>query len=68
MAARNPDVRKLASSKAANTRWGRPTESVARELAEAQLEDYIRKVVDQAPPLTDEQRARLSLLLRGTAA
>lgn len=31
-------------------------------------EDYIRQLVDSAPPLTDEQRDRLALLLRGTAA
>lgn len=39
-----------------------------REHAAVRLEDYIRKVVDQAPPLTAEQRDRLSVLLRGTAA
>ena len=35
------------------------------------LERHIRRVVDAAPPLTDEQRARLAVLLRpdtGTAA
>jgi hypothetical protein len=31
-------------------------------------EDYIRHLVDTAPPLTDEQRDRLALLLRGAAA
>jgi hypothetical protein len=35
----------------------------------ARAEDYIRKLVATAPPLTDEQRRRLSLLLhpRGAA-
>lgn len=28
-----------------------------------QLAEHIRRVVDQAPPLTDEQRGRLALLL-----
>ena len=28
-----------------------------------QLDDHIRSVVDQAPPLTDEQRVRLAALL-----
>jgi hypothetical protein len=30
-------------------------------------EDRIRKIVDGAPPLTQEQRDRLALLLRGTS-
>lgn len=28
--------------------------------------DYARKIADQAPPLTDEQRSRLAVLLRRT--
>jgi len=32
------------------------------------VEARIRELVDSAPPLTDEQRARLALLLRGSAA
>lgn len=40
-----------------------------RDLRAARLEDYIRKVVDAAPPLTDEQRRRLAVLLNpGNAA
>jgi hypothetical protein len=35
-----------------------------RDLAAANLEAYIRKTVDAAPPLTPEQRDRLALLLR----
>lgn len=31
-------------------------------------EDYIRQLVDSAPPLTPEQRDRLAVLLRGGAA
>jgi hypothetical protein len=27
--------------------------------------DYVRKLVDEAPPLTPEQRIRLSILLNG---
>ncbi len=30
-------------------------------------EDYIKRLVDTAPPLTDEQRDRLAVLLRPTA-
>lgn len=29
------------------------------------LDDYVHELVDQAPPLTPEQRDRLALLLRG---
>jgi hypothetical protein len=39
-----------------------------RELAAARLTDYIQKVVGEAPPLSNEQREKLALLLRGGAA
>ncbi len=32
------------------------------------VEDRIRELVDAAPPLTDEQRARLAVLLRPVAS
>lgn len=35
-----------------------------RELAAAKITDYIEKVVAEAPPLTDEQRARIAALLQ----
>ncbi len=31
-------------------------------------EDYVRQIVDQAPPLTDDQRARLAAILTEPAA
>jgi hypothetical protein len=34
----------------------------------AAIERRIKELVDSAPPLTDEQRDRLALLLRGSAA
>ena len=37
------------------------------QLRVAKLEDHIAKVVAEAPPLTDEQRDRLAVLLRGGA-
>lgn len=37
-----------------------------RDLAAANLQQYIEKVVSTAPPLTDEQRDRLAALLRST--
>lgn len=39
-------------------------QEAAREMRAASLEDHIRDVVDQAPPLTAEQRSRLATLLR----
>ncbi|WP_082975682.1 hypothetical protein [Mycobacterium sp. E2238] len=39
-------------------------EAAQRGLAEAKIHDFIEKVLADAPPLTDEQRARLSELLR----
>lgn len=39
-----------------------------RDLRAARLADAICKTVDAAPPLTEEQRSRLALLLRGPSA
>lgn len=36
-----------------------------QSLKAARLEDYIRRTVDAAPPLTPEQREKLALLLHG---
>jgi len=38
-----------------------------RDLKAARLEDHIRRVVAEAPPLTDEQRDKLAAILRGAA-
>lgn len=35
-----------------------------RDFAAARLEDYVRETVASAPPLTQEQRARIASLLR----
>lgn len=39
-----------------------------RNLRAARLAEHITRVVDEAPPLTTEQRDRLAILLRGGAA
>ena len=39
-----------------------------RQLKAERLEEYIRRTVDAAPPLTTEQRDRLALLLRPALA
>jgi hypothetical protein len=44
------------------------TTDLRRDLRAARAEDYIRKLVSSAPPLTDEQKARLGALLRNDAA
>lgn len=39
-----------------------------RDLRAARAEDYIRQLVGSSPPLSAAQRARLAVLLSGTAA
>lgn len=39
-----------------------------RDLKASRLEDYVSRVVSEAPPLTPEQIDRVSVLLRGGAA
>lgn len=39
-------------------------EELRRELNEAVAEAYIQRLIDSAPPLTQEQRDRLARLLR----
>ena len=41
---------------------------IRRDLRAARAEDYIRKLVATAPPLTASQRDVLAVLLRGGAA
>jgi hypothetical protein len=38
-----------------------------RDLRAARAEDYIKRLVDSAPPLTEAQRSRLAVLLTGAA-
>ena len=44
------------------------TKDAARDLRAAKLERAIREAVEAAPPLSDEQRSRLSAILRGSGA
>jgi hypothetical protein len=44
------------------------TSEIERDLRAARLEDHVRRVVDEFPPLTDAQRNRLAVLLRGGGA
>ncbi len=59
----------LRSRLAAHSRY-RPedtetADSLRRDLRAARAEDYIKKLVAEAPPLSETQRDRLALLLRG---
>jgi len=64
-------VHKAASTVGLLTRYkgaDHPETQAARvELKAERIADYIEKAVAEAPPLTDEQRARLSSLLWGGA-
>lgn len=41
-----------------------PQTDARRDLRAANLEQHVRRIVDQAPPLTDEQRNKIAALLR----
>lgn len=43
---------------------GKPTAEAGTSTAE-RLAEHIRRIVDEAPPLSPEQRDRLATLLRG---
>ena len=62
----DPVVRTLRAKAAAHTRHGNQAEADAarRALDLHQLAAHIKRVVDAAPPLTDAQLGRLSVLLR----
>lgn len=49
---------------AARTRDLPQIETARRNLAAAKLEDYVARVVAEAPPLTEDQRTRIAALLR----
>lgn len=59
--------RQLRSRKGVAVRLGRPDEAARldAEIRTAALAEHIARVVDKAPPLTDAQRDRLAVLLRG---
>ena len=43
-------------------------DAIRRELKASRAEDYVRRLVDEAPLLTHEQCDRLAVLLRPSAA
>ena len=65
MAAHDPALRRLAARAGAAARNGAADVDERRaELAAGRLENHIRRVVAEAPPLSDAQRDRLAALLR----
>jgi hypothetical protein len=69
MAARDPLVRATSTRLAALIRHRPPDDpevaEAGRDLRAAQLEEHVRRVVDQMPPLSADQKARLMVLLWG---
>ena len=60
---------KLRAQIAAHKSHGKPDDDPAvvtarQDLKALRLEEYVRKVVSEAPPLTDEQRDRIAAILR----
>lgn len=66
------DTWTTARARLAATRRHHPTADLTAErqaLRVARAEEYVRRLIDEAPPLTVEQRERLAVLLRsGDAA
>jgi hypothetical protein len=58
------ETRSIQGQYAAAIRYKKPdSRTLARELAAARISDYVREIVDLAPPLTEAQRERISALL-----
>ena len=69
MAARDPELRRLAARAGGAVKNGRPDAGDRRaELAEARLKRHIASVVAAAPAMTDAQRDRIAALLRPGSA
>lgn len=59
------EKRQALARHAAAVRWDNPNQTeTARDLATARIADYVAQVVASAPPLTQEQRDRIAMLLR----
>lgn len=65
-----PSLNHFRAKKAHAVRYGDEAAAGAadRDLRAAKLEKHIRELVDAAPPLTAEQRLKLTALLTGGAA
>lgn len=55
MPARNPELRHSLAKVAAQSRWGGQDPGPRQDLATERLAAYIERVLEESPPLTDEQ-------------
>lgn len=60
-----PGILSLNGKRAARRRWhpDQPDDDLRAELAEERLAEFIRRELENAPPLSRAQRDRLALLL-----
>jgi hypothetical protein len=69
MPASSPTLRRSAARAGAAARWGHASVNESRrDLAAERIASYVERVLAEAPPLTNDQRARLSMLLNGPAS
>jgi hypothetical protein len=59
----SPSLRQAVARTGAGSRWGSDDEDARRDLATEQIAAYVDRIVAAAPPLTAEQRNRLTSLL-----
>ncbi len=66
----SPEARRVRAKVATAVQNGREAEAerARQEFKALKAEDYIRQLVDSAPPLPPDVLARLALVLRGSAA
>ncbi|WP_415855634.1 hypothetical protein [Sinomonas sp. G460-2] len=69
MPSKNPTARSIQATVAVAYSRGKgdtpEIQELRRDLRAIKLEEYVRKIVAEAPPLTPEQAARISALLWG---
>jgi hypothetical protein len=64
--ASSPSLHGSTARAGADARWRKPdAEAARRELAAERISSFVQRVLADAPPLSDEQRDRLALLLCG---
>ena len=54
----------VAALKKHHPNGGEAVDNAVRDLREIRLREYIERVISQAPPLSDQQKARLAALLQ----
>ena len=64
MPAKKTDLRLAAARAGAAKRWHPENAEPARELATERIHSYIERVLSDAPPLSPDQKARITALLQ----